>query len=64
MKRVECGGCLRTYTSESWESLPLVRTLTSGELERIVVGWREERVIEVRACEVCGRELARSCRAA
>jgi hypothetical protein len=64
MMGAPCGGCLRAYTQESWSSLRLVRTITRGELEHIVVGWHQDRFIEVRACEVCGRELARSSRAA
>ncbi len=64
MSGATCGGCLRAYSPESWRSLRLVRTITRGELERIVLGWYPDRFIEVRACEVCGRELARSSRAA
>jgi hypothetical protein len=56
---VECGGCMRAYPRESWTKLPLVRTLTIRELERYVVGWKEARVIEVRAC-ACGRPMARA----
>ena len=56
---IECGVCLRSYSATSWRALPLVRTLTPGEIEAIIVRWRQERVIEVRTCG-CGHELARA----
>jgi hypothetical protein len=56
---VECGGCLRRYSRAGWESLPLVRTLTRGELAQYVVRWHEARAIEVRRCASCDREMAR-----
>ena len=60
MNAVECGGCLRAYTRADWDALPLVRTLTSLELEHVVVAWQAARVIEVRECQKCGHPMARA----
>jgi hypothetical protein len=57
---VECGGCGHAYSSRTWATLAVVRTLTSRELHAYVSAWEEARVIEVRACAHCGRSLART----
>ena len=54
-----CGRCRRSYSRRAWQDLAKLRTLSADEVHRHVVDWRDERVIEVRACTSCGRSMAR-----
>jgi hypothetical protein len=39
--------------------LPATARLTAGDVRQYVVGWPASAVVEVRACEGCGRSIAR-----
>ncbi len=56
---ISCGRCRRIYTLQAWRALTKVRTLSADEVHRHLKDWRDERVIEVRACVACGRAMAR-----
>ncbi len=56
---VSCGRCGSAYSRHAWAGLTKVRTLTTDELHRHVLDWREERIVEVRSCAACGRAMAR-----
>ena len=64
IERISCGRCRRTYSWLAWGSLPKVCTLTADDVQKHVIDWRDERVIEVRACAACGRSMARMVRIA
>jgi Zn ribbon nucleic-acid-binding protein len=59
-RAIECSACGHAYSSGTWAELPVVRTLTSGDLHAYVSTWEDARVIEVRACVECGRSMART----
>jgi hypothetical protein len=59
-RAIECSACGYAYSSRTWAALPVVRTLTSGDLHAYVSVWEDARVIEVRACARCGRSMART----
>lgn len=56
---ISCGRCRRAYSLLAWKDLPRVCTLTADDVQRHVIDWRDERVIEVRSCAACGRSMAR-----
>jgi hypothetical protein len=62
--RISCGRCRRAYSFIAWSDLPKVCTLTADDVQRHVIDWRDERVIEVRSCAACGRSMARMVRIA
>ena len=55
-----CGTCGQTYRVDAWRGLPRIRTLSGAEVHRHVVAWPEGRVVEVRACRMCGQSMART----
>ena len=59
---ISCGRCRRAYSRVAWASLPKVCTLTADDVQRHVIDWHDERIIEVRACAACGRSMARMVR--
>jgi hypothetical protein len=61
---ISCGRCRRAYSRVAWGSLQKVCTLTADDVQRHVIDWRDERIIEVRACAACGRSMARMVRIA
>jgi hypothetical protein len=61
-EHISCGRCRRAYSRAAWASLPKVCTLTADDVQRHVIDWHEERIIEVRACAACGRSMARMVR--
>jgi hypothetical protein len=64
IESISCGRCRRSYSRLAWGSLPKVCTLTADDVQKHVIDWRDERVIEVRACAACGRSMARMVRIA
>jgi hypothetical protein len=56
---VQCVSCHRAWTLEAWRALPATARLTAGDVRDYVVGWPASAVVEVRACEGCGRSIAR-----
>ena len=56
---VQCVSCQRAWTLEAWRALPATARLTAGDVREYVVGWPASAVVEVRACEGCGRSIAR-----
>jgi phage FluMu protein Com len=61
---IRCTGCGKAYSHAAWRDLPTLRTLTPRELRAHVVTWPSTCHVEVRACDACGRSLARTSRAA
>jgi hypothetical protein len=57
---IVCVGCRSVYSPGEWLALSILDTLTSRELQRYLIAWEDTRTIEVRACEKCGRSMARA----
>ena len=53
-----CRACSTIESDEAWAALPLVQVLRAEHLRPLVTHWRA-RVIEVRTCARCGRDVAR-----
>lgn len=53
-----CPGCGRAYAAAAWRDLRQIRTLGGADVAPFVVSWPAGRVVEVRACGSCGRQMA------
>lgn len=54
--RCRCGA---RHGADAFARLPPVRRLDADELRDIVVRWPAGLVVDVRACDACGAEIAR-----
>jgi hypothetical protein len=59
LQTISCFDCGERYSSDRWSELPSVRTLTGSEVSAYVVAWPADSVVEVRACRVCRKPMAR-----
>jgi hypothetical protein len=57
---LRCGACSQEYKGDAWRGLPWICTLGCADVRRFVVDWPEGRVVEVRACRMCGQSMART----
>jgi hypothetical protein len=55
----ECRGCASFESYEQWRTLPLLHSLSAGDLVPFVTTRWSRGAIEVRKCLRCGRGVAR-----
>jgi len=58
-RATDCASCKNVRVDDTWQSLPLVRSMRGSDLGFITGPRWANRVIEVRRCATCGREHAR-----
>jgi hypothetical protein len=58
-EQIRCSGCANFDRDEQWRALPLVQSMSAGDLVPLVTTHWNDRVIEVRRCTRCGRHVAR-----
>jgi hypothetical protein len=57
--QVECRACARFDSDAAWRAFPLLRSMSASDLARFMTTRWTDRVIEVRTCPQCGRNIAR-----
>ncbi len=54
-----CGRCGADYDKARWDTLEILRRVTTDEVRAIVTAWPVGASIEVRGCDACRGSIAR-----